>query len=93
LLTGRHSFGQIRSSHAGLLGLGKNTVGLFLFPYVMLDLLRQHFYFGFEVFVSWRTAVDLDDQRLGAVMLDLRFLEQPLLHVTFAGRIKDLFFN
>jgi hypothetical protein len=56
----------------------------------MLDLFRQHFDFSVEKLVSRRTGPDLDDQRLGAVMLDLRFLEEPLLDMTFAGWIKDL---
>ena len=56
----------------------------------MLDLLRQHFHFRVEVFIVRRAGADLNDQRLGTIMLDLRFLEQPLVHMAAARRIKDL---
>ena len=58
---------------------------------MVLDLLGQYFHFRAEVLVSRRTGLDLDDQGLCAVMLDLRFFEELLLHMTATRRIKDFF--
>src|SRR5215831_8140345 len=72
------------------LALARTPSDFSFFPHMVLDLLRQHFHFRVEVFIVRRAGADLNDQRLGAIMLDLRFLEQPLVHMAAARRIKDL---
>ena len=91
LLALRHALREIGFHDAGLFRLGENAAsgGLF-FPHVVFDLVRQHLNLGIKVFILRRSGHDLDDQGLGAVMLDLGFFKHPVFHVTTAGGIKDL---
>ena len=60
---------------------------------VVLDFLGEHLHLGVVEFVIRAPADDLGDQHLGAVMLDIGFLEQVLVDLAFARRIENLFFD
>ena len=63
---------------------------LLLFLDVMLDQLREHRDLRVVEFLVG-LAVELGDQHLGAVMLDIGFVEQVVvLDLALAGRIEDL---
>ena len=66
---------------------------LLLFLDVMLDLLGQHLDLGVVKFVVGPAGLDLGDQDLGAVMLDIGFLQQIFLDLALARRIEDLFLD
>jgi hypothetical protein len=59
----------------------------------MLDLLGEHRDLGVVEFLAGAAGLELGDQHLGAVMLDIGFLDHVLFDLALAGGIEDFLFD
>ena len=60
---------------------------------MMLDLFLKDLDLGVVEFIAGLAGHDFGDQHLGAVVLDISFLEQVLFDLALAGRIEDFFLD